>query len=160
MSKYCKVNFFDEQILPCTDCGFCKNKSGCSIKGDKFEMITDMVKNADAVIVLSPVYFLSFPSPLKAYCDRLQRFFAERFIRRVLPDGFETAKKGMLAFCCGAQDCFAEETMKKTTKMMFDCINVELSAVWSVFSTDRMEVSDISTAENMNKLKNIWKILL
>lgn len=153
------INLFKENIKPCTDCGLCRNDNACSIKSDSFEKITEEIKNSDAVIVLTPVYFLSFPSPLKAYCDRLQRYFSQRFIRRVKSYGFDERKKGALAVCCGASDPFAVEVVSKTTKMMFDCVNTQLCDVWSVMNTDKLKLSELETPENMDKLKIFWKNL-
>ena len=36
-------------------------------------------ETADGIIIASPVYNMSFPSPLKAIIDRMQRYYSARF---------------------------------------------------------------------------------
>ena len=38
------------------------------------------LEEADLVVIATPVYHLSFPAPLKALIDRLQRYWSARFI--------------------------------------------------------------------------------
>ncbi len=154
------VNMFYQNILPCTDCGYCLKNDACRINTDDFDTITEKVKSADIVIVLTPVYFLSLPSPLKAYFDRMQRYFSQKFIRKIPSKDFPARKKGAVAVCCGAGDSFVVEVVSKTVKMMFDCINTQLCDVFSVMNTDKLHVSDISSDENMDKLKKFWENLI
>ena len=155
-----EVNMFYQNILPCNDCGYCLSSDACRINTDDFDIITEKVKSADIVIVLTPVYFLSLPSSLKAYFDRMQRYFSQKFIRKIPSKDFPARKKGAVAVCCGAGDIFAVEVVLKTVKMMFDCINTQLCDVFSVMNTDKLHVSDISSDENMDKLKKFWENLI
>lgn len=41
------------------------------------------LEDADAVIVATPVYNLSFPAPMKALFDRFQRYYEAHFRRKL-----------------------------------------------------------------------------
>ena len=56
--------------------GICINKQRCIIKDD-FASIVAKVKAADAVVFLSPVYFLDLSESMRAFLERL---------RRIVPD--------------------------------------------------------------------------
>ncbi|MDD5617283.1 MAG: flavodoxin family protein [Candidatus Methanoperedens sp.] len=62
-----------KKIKPCNGCGTCrtdKSKGICAIKDDDVPRIYEAVKEADGIIVASPVYFLSITAQLKALFDR------------------------------------------------------------------------------------------
>lgn len=56
-------------IKPCTACMVCEKKEWCPIKDDLFPIYTKM-KEADAIIFASPVYFGSATPQIKALMDR------------------------------------------------------------------------------------------
>ncbi len=62
-----------KKIKPCNGCGTCrtdKSKGICAIKDDDVPRIYEALKEADGIIVASPVYFLSVTAQLKALFDR------------------------------------------------------------------------------------------
>ena len=55
----------------CVGCEFCiENKGKCSLK-DGMAQILDVLHNADAVVLASPVYYFSFTAQLKTMIDRM-----------------------------------------------------------------------------------------
>ena len=67
------VSFAGKKIKPCNGCGTCrteKSKGVCTIKDDDVPGIFEVMKEADGIIVGSPVYFLSITAQLKALLDR------------------------------------------------------------------------------------------
>ncbi|MDO9097889.1 MAG: flavodoxin family protein [Candidatus Methanoperedens sp.] len=62
-----------KKIKPCIGCGTCytgNSKGICVIKDDDIPRIYEAMKEADGIIVGSPVYFLSVTAQLKALFDR------------------------------------------------------------------------------------------
>lgn len=57
------------KVLPCIDCGVCREKKECSIKDDMKD-IYEVLETSDAFIVSSPVFFGSVSAQLKALFDR------------------------------------------------------------------------------------------
>lgn len=57
------------EIKPCNACNACREEEACPIKDDLFPLYTKM-KEADAIILASPVYFGSATASLKALMER------------------------------------------------------------------------------------------
>jgi multimeric flavodoxin WrbA len=67
------IGIAGKKIKPCTGCGTCRNESSkgiCAIKDDDLPRIYEAMKEADGIIIGSPVYFLSVTAQLKALFDR------------------------------------------------------------------------------------------
>jgi multimeric flavodoxin WrbA len=58
-------------------CGYCASKLQCNIS-DGMSDIYSLIKEADIISVSSPLYFSSFPSPLKTIIDRCQLLWEEK----------------------------------------------------------------------------------
>jgi len=56
-------------IQPCNACMVCRNEERCSIVDDLFPLYTKL-KEADAIILASPVYYGSATALLKAFMER------------------------------------------------------------------------------------------
>ena len=121
---------YDEEITPCLACGYCKKHEAC--KKHDFDEIDHLLRKADAIIVASPVYNLSFPSPMKAIIDRTQRYFEARFALNIRPP---IAKPKIAAFLVtlGSGELEGPSIMEKQLKMCFSVMNTELqhTVVWS-----------------------------
>ncbi len=71
------VYAYKSDINPCIACGNCRDKPQCIYNDDMTE-IYPLIRNADFIVISSPLYFSSFPSPLKALIDRCQLIWEER----------------------------------------------------------------------------------
>jgi len=63
------IRLADLDIKPCTACMVCKSEESCPIEDDLWPIYTRM-KEADAIILASPVYFGSATAQIKALMDR------------------------------------------------------------------------------------------
>jgi len=67
------IRLAEKKILPCTSCEKCQRKSGYGcINDDKddFDSITKMIREADVVILATPVYIFQMSSHMKAFIER------------------------------------------------------------------------------------------
>ncbi len=66
------TNLSDKTIHPCTACGACfKNKDNrCAAHDDAFQEIYDAMREADIIVLGSPVYFGSASANITALLDR------------------------------------------------------------------------------------------
>ncbi len=78
-----RLSCYERRPIPCDDCRYCQQREGCS-KRD-LDDIYAALEAADLVVIATPVYHLSFPAPLKAFIDRLQRYWSARFVRNKRP---------------------------------------------------------------------------
>ena len=63
-------SLIDMTIKPCMACYYCRKHEACAIKDD-MQAVYDAIKNADAVIMGSPVYMFQVTGQMKMLMDRL-----------------------------------------------------------------------------------------
>lgn len=98
----------DENIKGCQGCFYCRGNEGCATK-DALAPMYEQMKEADGVIVASPIYFMNVTSQTKKLIDRLYPMinpdFSPRFPGKkavtvytqgnVDPNGFQGAIEGI-----------------------------------------------------------------
>lgn len=65
------VTLHDKKINYCTGCDYCKKNNECHIDDD-MKLLTKKVKDADGIIMSSPVYFGDMSGLAKSFIDRLR----------------------------------------------------------------------------------------
>jgi multimeric flavodoxin WrbA len=78
-----KTSVYSLAVSPCTGCGFCRDNPSCPID-DLMRPVYGGLRDSDAVVISSPVYFSSVPGQLKNVIDRCQVLWEEH-IRRGVP---------------------------------------------------------------------------
>lgn len=58
----------------CKACNQCWSKGTACVFEDSFNGLVEKIKKSEVIVVASPVYWGSFPSPLKAYIDKMYSF--------------------------------------------------------------------------------------
>lgn len=109
--------------MPCTDCGFCKQNGACQFD-DLNEFYSDF-EQADLIVLATPVYNFSFPSPLKAIFDRFQRYFNAQFVRNEKPP-IQKKRLAVILSTCGSDDDFGLEVIEHQAKRAFTVLNIEM----------------------------------
>ncbi|MGI5964954.1 MAG: flavodoxin family protein [Candidatus Methanomethylophilaceae archaeon] len=62
---------FDKNIKGCSNCGYCvKHKGECAVK-DYMQPLLEEIKNADLIIIASPIYMWQFTACVKAFLERI-----------------------------------------------------------------------------------------
>lgn len=134
--EYCVtvIDAYREPVAPCNACGYCERREGCSL-GD-FDRIHSHLCSADLLIVASPIYNLSFPAPMKAVLDRMQRYFSARFSLQIRPP-IQKHKRAALLLTSGADCDDGADIIRRQLEMIFTVINatLEQQVVWK--NTDR-----------------------
>lgn len=72
-----KIHVYDDTIHPCTACGHCRDVFGC-VFDDCMAPLYEKIRDSDAVIISSPVYFSSLPGQLKNLIDRCQVLWEQK----------------------------------------------------------------------------------
>lgn len=120
--------------MPCDDCGLCKKADGCKFSDlDEYDRL---LNSSELLVIATPVYNLSVPSPLKAAMDRSQRYFNKRFSLGIKPP-IKKHKEAVLLMTCGSDDTAGFEIIQKQFERMFTVINTTLCAVVTAHSTDK-----------------------
>lgn len=93
-----KVNKFEaglKHINGCKACDACFSKGKACVFNDDFNTLAEYIEQADAVVFVTPLYWFSFPSALKAAIDKLYSFDKT---------GKEMHIKESMLLVCGATD--------------------------------------------------------
>jgi len=90
-------------IKPCIGCNYCKENKKCFIEDDMIE-IYKKIERAKVLAIITPIYFMGMPSPLKALIDRLQVYYNNPLIGE---------KKGFVLMIGERKNTFFEEYYKK-----------------------------------------------
>ena len=131
---------YEENIKPCVGCGSC-GKTGRCIYDDTNDILLSIEKSSH-VIIASPVYNYSFPSPAKAFLDRLQPYYGS---------SPKIDKKGFLLVACGKSGKYSLEIMKKQTEYAFSVLGVKYSGGPFMTGTDKNKSLPKSEEKNVVK---------
>ena len=128
---------FDLNVKPCIDCKYCYKSGKCFINDDMND-IYKKVERCDVLIIASPIYFTSFPAPLKLIIDRFQAYWSRKFISK---DKLQTSrKKGVLLMTSGLKEEDTFSHCEAMTKQIFLLLNTEFSSKVYAMDTDNNPV--------------------
>jgi len=123
------------EVGPCQGCRFCEERGFCRIS-DRMDKLYELFREADLIVVSSPIFFYSVPSQLKAIIDRSQALWARRY-RFNLRDPKSPWRKG-IALCVGAtrgKNLFLG--VELTFRYFFDAIGASFEGVMGYREADK-----------------------
>lgn len=128
-----QFNAYELNAHPCTGCKACAKKEMCIF--DDLDEFQKQLKKSDLLVFASPVYNFSFPSPIKAILDRMQRYFEARFSLNKNPP-IKKHRDAVLLLTMGSEDEYAVDITNYQLKRIFSVMNTDLKGcvVWK--STD------------------------
>lgn len=116
-----KLNFMN--IKPCQDCGGC-DKTGQCIINDDMAGIYSAIREADRIILASPIFFFGLSAQAKTMLDRCQSFWCEKYLlNRSISEG-QYGRKGFLLLVGGMKKETGIQCAEATAKAFFRTINV------------------------------------
>ncbi len=144
------INSYSNSIAPCTACNACARAQTCSQRD--FDGIDLLIRRADYIVVATPVYCLSFPAPLKAIIDRMQRYFSAEFSLGINPP-VQKHKKAVLLATCGSKSAEGADIISRQLRLVFRTINTSLvgDAVWLDTDSDNGKDTYQSAVEQVKK---------
>ena len=114
-----------KKILPCIECSVCEKEGFCPLDDDMKYEIYPLLRQADVIVVATPIFFYSAPAQLKALIDRSQALWARRY-KLKLNDPGQKCRRGFL-LALGAtrgNNLFAGLTL--TIKYFLDAVGTSL----------------------------------
>ncbi|MEG1887342.1 MAG: NAD(P)H-dependent oxidoreductase [Oscillospiraceae bacterium] len=129
--------FFDcyqEDVAPCNDCGLCKTADHC--RNSDLNSFFEVFCSVSEIIIATPIYNSSFPSPLKALLDRSQFCFQARFskgIKKLIAN----SKQVHLLLTAGAESD-PTDTIVSQIRPIFTVTSCELKTVICQCGTDKI----------------------
>lgn len=117
----------DLKIRGCLHCDACLTAGECRVQDD-MQIVYREIKEADRLVIASPLQFMSVPSELKALIDRCQAFWARKYVLKVPPLGDRRERKGFLISVGGRRtipNLFEAEIV--TIKTLFRTMDIAYS---------------------------------
>jgi multimeric flavodoxin WrbA len=110
-------------IKPCQDCGGC-DKTGRCIINDDMDEVYDAIREADRIILASPIFFFGVSAQAKIMIDRCQSFWCEKYLlNKPISEG-RYGRKGLLLLVGGMKKEVGIQCAEATAKAFFRTINV------------------------------------
>jgi multimeric flavodoxin WrbA len=110
-------------IRPCQNCGGCEETGICVIK-DEMAAIYKGIREADRIILASPIFFFCLSAQAKIMIDRCQCIWCEKYLlKKEIPQGSH-GRKGLLLLAGGMKKEIGVECSDATAKAFFRTISV------------------------------------
>lgn len=110
----------------CTHCDSCLKTGDCVIKDDMRDVYREL-KQADRIVIASPVQFMGPTAHVKAMIDRCQCFWARKYVLKVPPLGDDRVRKGFFISVGGTRLKDMFEPSLLIVKTWFRMLNIEYS---------------------------------
>lgn len=110
-------------IKPCQNCGCCNEAGVCAVK-DEMEEVRSAIREADRIILASPIFFFGLSAQSKIMVDRCQSFWCEKYLlHKTIPAG-PHGRKGLLMLVGGMKKEIGVHCSEATAKAFFRTISV------------------------------------
>jgi multimeric flavodoxin WrbA len=110
-------------IRPCQNCGGCEETGICVIK-DQMTEVYSAIREADRIILASPIFFFCLSAQAKIMIDRCQCIWCEKYLlKKEIPQGSH-GRKGLLLLAGGMKKEIGVECSDATARAFFRTISV------------------------------------
>ena len=116
------IHVAERSIQPCKEYVVCERKGNCPIDDDMAAEIYGLLRQAEVVVLATPIFFYHMTSQLKALVDRCQTFWARKY-RLKLSDPLKSTRRGFLLSVAATRGKTLFEGLHLTTKYFFDAID-------------------------------------
>lgn len=121
-----RVRVFDlclADIKPCQNCGECDETGICIIEDEMTEMAR-AIREADRVILASPIFFFGVSAQAKAMIDRCQQFWCEKYLLKKPIAAGPNGRKGLFIVVGGMNKQAGIDCSNATATAFFRTISV------------------------------------
>jgi multimeric flavodoxin WrbA len=116
------IEVTQKNILPCKEYVVCEKKGYCPIDDDVKTEIYPLIRQAEVVVLATPIFFFNMTAQLKAVVDRCQLFWARKY-KLKLSDPAKKSKRGFLLAVGASKGKSLFEGLQLTAKYFFDAID-------------------------------------
>jgi arsenite transporter/arsenate reductase (thioredoxin) len=114
-----------KNIIPCKEYSVCEKKGFCPINDDMNPEIYPLLRQADVIVVATPIFFYGAPAQLKALIDRSQALWARRY-KLKLNDPGQKYRRGFLLALGATRGKNLFEGLTLTIKYFLDAVGASL----------------------------------
>ena len=111
-----------KDIIACKELVVCEKKGYCPLEDDVLREIYPLLRQAEIVVLASPIFFYNMTAQLKAVVDRCQTFWARKY-RFKLSDPAKPMRKGFVLSVGATKGKNLFEGLLLSAKYFFDAID-------------------------------------
>jgi multimeric flavodoxin WrbA/protein-tyrosine-phosphatase len=116
------IRVTERTIEPCKEFVVCETRGTCPIHDDMESEIYGLLRQAEVVVLASPIFFYNMTAQLKAVVDRCQVFWSRKY-RLKLADPLKATRRGVLLGVGATRGKTLFDGMQLTAKYFFDAID-------------------------------------
>ena len=116
------VRVCDKNILPCKELIVCEKKGTCPLEDDMDPEIYPLLREAEVIVLASPIFFYNVTAQLKALIDRSQTLWARKY-KLKLSDPKKAMRRGFLLSTGATKGKNLFEGAHLTARYFFDAVD-------------------------------------
>jgi arsenate reductase len=120
------IDVAQKNIIPCKEYVVCEKKGYCPIDDDLKTEIYPLIRQAEVVVLASPIFFYNMTAQLKAVVDRCQTFWARKY-KLKLSDPAKKTKRGFFLSVGATKGKNLFEGLQLTAQYFFDAIDAQFA---------------------------------
>ena len=143
-----KIILANLDYQPCMEMMFCKEHDTC-IMDDDMQQVYGKIRDADSIIIATPIMTMGIPGKLKSFMDRCQIFFMAKYVRKtplVSPEK-KKIRRGLFICISGMKIPEVFVGAKLTTRAYLDIIDCPFS--------DELLINDMDTIQDITTRKDL-----
>ena len=113
-----------KDISPCQECGVCEKEGFCPIDDD-MQLIYPLLRQADVIVMATPIFFYGPTAQMKTLIDRSQALWARRYVHGLIDPGGKW-RRGFLLSVGATKGKNLFECVSLTAKYFFDAVGASL----------------------------------
>ncbi len=129
------------KVNPCIECRRCDANARCAVTTDDMQGIYTKVREVDAIVLASPIFFMSVSAQTKAMIDRFQSFWVERYVMGKRAYEGRRRPKGLFIACAGSPRPIVFDPARHVVKAFFAAIDYEYAGEVTLGFTDDPELA-------------------
>jgi multimeric flavodoxin WrbA len=145
-AQTCIIEVARKNIIPCKEYVVCEKKGYCPIDDDIKAEIYPLIRQAEVVVLASPIFFYNMTAQLKAVVDRCQTFWARKY-KLKLTDPAKKTKRGFFLSVGATRGKNLFEGLQLTAQYFFDAIDARFEG--------SLTYHDIEGPKDMAKHPNV-----
>lgn len=128
----------------CQEMMFCREQETC-IMDDDMQQVYPKIRNADAIILATPVMCMGIPGKLKSFMDRCQVFYQAKYLRKhsLVPEGKRASREALVICIAGMNVPEVFVGARLTVRAFLDIIDCRYG--------DDLLVSDMDTLQDVSR---------
>jgi multimeric flavodoxin WrbA len=113
------------KVNPCIECRMCDATANCGHRDDDMDAVYRRIREVDAIVLASPIFFMGVSAQTKAMVDRAQSFWVERYVMKRRAYEGRPRPKGLFVACAGSSRPIVFEPAIHIVKAFFAAIDYE-----------------------------------